>query len=80
MNGLVQMLDMAGNTIQEQNRIIEAQGQEITRLTALVESTDGDFQFGENQFQTPPAGPSSGDSDAPLPTPPFSEGSKVQNC
>lgn len=37
MNGLVQMLEMAGNTIQEQNRIIEAQGQEIARLTALIE-------------------------------------------
>jgi len=37
MNGLVYMLEMAGSTIQEQNRIIEAQGQEIARLTALVE-------------------------------------------
>ena len=36
MNGLVHMLDMAGNTIQEQNRIIEAQQQEIARLTALA--------------------------------------------
>lgn len=32
------MLDMAGNTIQEQNRIIEAQQQEIARLTALTTS------------------------------------------
>jgi len=41
MDGLTFMLQMAGNTIQEQNRIIEAQQQEIARLTALVEDTHG---------------------------------------
>ena len=40
MNGLVYMLDMAGNTIQEQNRIIEKQGQEIARLNALSDAAD----------------------------------------
>jgi hypothetical protein len=43
MNGLVQMLDMAGNTIQEQNRIIEELHQEIARLNGLLEpSVAGD--------------------------------------
>lgn len=36
MNGLMQMLEMAGNTIAEQSRMLEAQQQEIARLTALL--------------------------------------------
>lgn len=39
MNGLAYMLDMTGNTIQEQNRIIEAQQQEIARPTASLEES-----------------------------------------
>lgn len=55
MNGLVQMLEMAGNTIQEQNRIIEAQQQEIARLQQLVSpSPSGTI---DDPLPTPPMTP-----------------------
>jgi len=79
VNGLVQMLEMAGNTIQEQNRIIEAQGQEIARLNAALETAGGGFQFGENHFKPSAEGGPAGTIDDPLPTPPMTP-SQVVNC